>query len=99
MLSGEEIHAIRSEELKRLIVYKFLHFPVQTLRLTARLVRNMPWRNVVLVFVKPFLGKKSGQTNAEVLSRVVEREAAMSAAADLTQIPDAGAAAPVADRA
>ncbi len=99
VLSGEKIHEIRSRELKRLIVYKFLHFPVQALRLTARLVRNMPWRNVVLVFVKPFLGKKSGQTNAEVLSRVVEREAAMSAAADLTQIPDAGAAAPVADRA
>jgi radical SAM superfamily enzyme YgiQ (UPF0313 family) len=89
VLPGEKIHEIRSRELKRLIVYKFLHFPVQALRLTARLVRNMPWRNVVLVFVKPFLGKTSGQTNAEVLSRAVEREAIMSAAADLTQIPDA----------
>ena len=29
-----------------LIIYKFLHFPMQALRLTARLVRNMPWRNV-----------------------------------------------------
>ena len=34
----------------------------------------MPWRDVVLVFVKPFLGKKSGATKAEVLSRAVERE-------------------------
>jgi anaerobic magnesium-protoporphyrin IX monomethyl ester cyclase len=97
VLPGEKIHEIRSRELKRLIIYKFLHFPLQALRLTARLARNMPWRNVVLVFVKPFLGKKSGQTNAEVLSRVVEREAAMSAAADLTQIPDAGSTA-VAER-
>jgi hypothetical protein len=49
----------------------------------------MPWRDVLMVFIKPFLGKTSGQTGAEVLSRAVEREAAMSAAADLTQIPDA----------
>jgi hypothetical protein len=55
----------------------------------------MSWQNVLLVFVKPFLGKTSGQTKAEVLSRAVEREAVMSAAADLTQIPDAGAAASV----
>ena len=91
VLPGEKIHEIRSRELKRLIVYKFLHFPLQALRLTARLVRNMPWRDVVLVFVKPFLGKKSGQTKAEVLSRAVEREAIMSAAADLTQVPDGAA--------
>jgi radical SAM superfamily enzyme YgiQ (UPF0313 family) len=88
VLSGERIHEIRSRELKRLIVYKFRHFPVQALRLTGRLLRNMPWRDVLLVFVKPFLGKKSGQTNAEVLSRAVEREMIMSAAADLTQAPD-----------
>jgi radical SAM superfamily enzyme YgiQ (UPF0313 family) len=99
VLSGEKIHEIRSRELKRLIIYKFLHFPLQALRLTARLVRNMPWRNVVLVFVKPFLGKTSGQTNAEVLSRAVEREAIMSAAAELTQISDAAATASVAERA
>jgi hypothetical protein len=54
---------------------------------------------VVLVFVKPFLGKTSGQTNAEVLSRAVEREAIMSAAAELTQISDAAATASVAERA
>ncbi len=98
VLPGEKIHEIRSRELKRLIIYKFLHFPLQALRLTGRLVRNMPWRNVVLVFVKPFLGKKSGQTNAEVLSRAVEREAVMSAAADLTQIPDEALAAYAAER-
>ncbi len=97
VLPGEKIHEIRSRELKHLIIYKFLHFPMQALRLTARLVRNMSWRNVLLVFVKPFLGKTSGQTKAEVLSRAVEREAVMSAAADLTQIPDAGAAASVAE--
>ncbi len=41
------------------------------------------------MLVKPFLGKKSGQTKAEVLSRAVEHAELMSAAADLTQVPDA----------
>ncbi len=88
VLAGEKIHEIRSRELKKLIIYKFLHFPKQALTLTFRLIRNMPWRDVVLVFIKPFLGKKSGATKAEVLSRAVERENVMSAAADLTQVPE-----------
>jgi hypothetical protein len=41
-----------------------------------------------MFFFKPLFGKKSGQTPAEVLSRAVERENVMSAAADLTQLPD-----------
>ena len=98
VLAGEKIHEIRSRELKKLIIYKFLHFPKQALTLTARLIRNMPWRDVVLVFIKPFLGKKGGATNAEVISRAVERENVMSAAADMTQIPDARLAASAGDR-
>jgi radical SAM superfamily enzyme YgiQ (UPF0313 family) len=89
VLSGEKIHEIRSRELKRLILYKFRHFPKQAFTLMWRLARNMPWRDVLIVLIKPFLGKKGGQTNAEVLSRAVEREMVMSAAADLTQTPDA----------
>jgi anaerobic magnesium-protoporphyrin IX monomethyl ester cyclase len=88
VLPGERIHAIRSRELKHLIVYKFTRFPRQAFRLTARLARNMPWRDVLLFFIKAFLGKKSGQTNAEIISRAVEHEELMSAAADLTQVPD-----------
>ncbi len=89
VLPGEEIHAIRSREMKRMIIYKFIHYPRQAFTLLSRLVRNMPWRDVVYVIVKPFLGKKSGQTNAEVVSRAVEHAELMSAAADLTQAPDA----------
>jgi anaerobic magnesium-protoporphyrin IX monomethyl ester cyclase len=88
VLPGERIHAIRSEELKRLIIYKFLHYPRQAFTLLSRLVRNMPFRDVLYMLVKPFLGEKKGQTRAEVVSRAVEHERLMSAAADLTQVPD-----------
>ena len=98
VLSGEKIHEIRGRALKHLIYYKFTRFPRQAFRLTWRLARNMPWRDVLMFFIKPFLGKKSGQTNAEVLSRAVEREMVMSAAADLTQIPDATLAASLSER-
>jgi hypothetical protein len=89
VLSGEKIHEVRSRELKRLIIRKFIFFPRQAFGLTFRLMRNMPWRDVVMFFIKPFLGKKSGATQAEVVSRAVEHEADMSAAADFTQVPDA----------
>jgi anaerobic magnesium-protoporphyrin IX monomethyl ester cyclase len=89
VLPGETIHRIRSEELKRLIVYKFLHFPLQAFTLMGRLARSMSVRNILLMLVKPFLGEKKGQTKAETLSRAVEQEEIRSAAADLTQVPDA----------
>jgi radical SAM superfamily enzyme YgiQ (UPF0313 family) len=89
VLPGERIHEIRSRELKRLMVYKLIHHPRQTLRLLGRLIRNMPLRDVVYLIVKPFLGEKSGKTKAEVMSQAVEHERLMSAAADLTQVPDA----------
>ncbi len=89
VLPGEKIHEIRSRELKRLIVYKFIHYPRQAFTLLGRLARHMPWRDVVYLLIKPFLGKKSGQTKAEVISRAVEHEKLMSDAADFTQIPDA----------
>jgi hypothetical protein len=53
----------------------------------------MPWRGVLMYFIKPFLGKKSGATNAEVISRAVEHDELMSAAADFTQVPDGALAA------
>ena len=82
------IHAIRSRELRRLIVYKFIHFPRQAFRLMSRLARSMPPKDILYMLVKPFLGKKSGQTKAEVISRAVEHSDLMSSAADLTQMSD-----------
>jgi len=88
VLPGERIHAIRSEELKRLIIYKFLHYPLQAIRLMGRLARTMPVRDILWMLVKPFLGKTGGQTKAEALSRAVEHGEAMTAAENLTQVPD-----------
>jgi len=87
-LSGEEVHRIRSEEMRKLILYKFTHHPRQTFRLLRRFTRHMPLRDVVYLLVKPFLGKKKGSTKAEVISRAVEHGDLKSAAADMTQVAD-----------
>jgi len=87
-LPGEEVHRIRSEEMRKLILYKFTHHPRQTLLLLRRFTRHMPLRDVLYLLVKPFLGKKQGATRAEVLSRAVEHGDIKSAAADLTHLAD-----------
>jgi anaerobic magnesium-protoporphyrin IX monomethyl ester cyclase len=87
-LPGEVIHAERSAGLRRVFIYKFLHYPGQTLRLLRRFLRHMPVRDVVYLIIKPFLGKKKGPTNAEVLSRAVEHGAMKEAAAQMTQVSD-----------
>ena len=87
-LPGEVIHAERRVGLRRLIVYKFLHFPVQAFRLLRRFLRYMPLRDVVYLIAKPFLGSGKGPTKAEVLSRAVEHGAIKDAAAMLTQLTD-----------
>ena len=87
-LSGEVIHEQRSAGLRRLFVYKLLHYPRQTFRLLRRFLRYMPLRDVVYLIIKPFLGKKMGATKAEVLSRAVEHGAMKEAAAQLTQVSD-----------
>jgi radical SAM superfamily enzyme YgiQ (UPF0313 family) len=89
VLSGEEIHRIRSEELRRLLLYKFTRYPGQTLALVRRFVRYMPLRDVIYLLLKPFLGSKKGLTRAEVVSRAVEHGDLKSAAADMTQLADA----------
>ena len=43
---------------------------------------------MLYLLVKPFLGKKRGATQAEVISRAVEHGDLKSAAADLTQLAD-----------
>ena len=87
-LPGEEVHRIRQEELRKLILYKFTRYPIQTFRLLRRFVRFMPLRDVLYLVAKPFLGKKAGATNAEVVSRAVEHADAKSAAADMTSLAD-----------
>lgn len=87
-LPGELIHETRSAGLRRLFIYKLLHYPVQTFRLLRRFLRFMPVRDVAYLIAKPFMGKKKGATKAEVLSRAVEHGANKDAAAQLTQQPD-----------
>jgi anaerobic magnesium-protoporphyrin IX monomethyl ester cyclase len=88
VLPGEEIHRIRTEELRRLILYKLTRHTGQALRLLRRFVRYMPLRDVAYLFLKPFLGSKRGFTKAETLSRAVEHEDDKSAAAEMTQLAD-----------
>jgi anaerobic magnesium-protoporphyrin IX monomethyl ester cyclase len=88
-LSGEVINEERRAGLRRLFLYKLTHYPVQTFHLLRRFLRYMPVRDVVYLIVKPFLGKRQGSTNAEVLSRAVEHRAVKEAAAALTQVTDA----------
>ncbi len=87
-MSGEEVHRIRSEELRKLILHKFTRHPLQTLKLLRRFVRHMPLRDVLHLVLKPYLGKKGGQTKAEVVSRAVEHGDLKSAAADMTLLAD-----------
>jgi anaerobic magnesium-protoporphyrin IX monomethyl ester cyclase len=87
-LSGEVINRERTAGFQRLFIYKLTHYPIQTYRLLRRFLRFMPLRDVLYLIVKPFLGKKSGQTKAEAISRAVEHHAVKDAAAQLTQLSD-----------
>ena len=88
-LSGEVIHAERSAGLRRLLLYKLRHYPVQLFTLIRRFLRYMPARDVGYLLIKPFLGAKHGATKAETLSRAVEHVAIKDAAAEMTQVEDA----------
>jgi hypothetical protein len=48
----------------------------------------MPARDVAYLLSKPFLGKKAGATQAEVLSRAVEHGTIKDAAAEVTHLAD-----------
>src|SRR5262245_29445963 len=87
-LPGEEVHRIRSEEMRKLILYKLTRFPIQAFKLLRRFTRYMKLRDVIYLIVKPFLGKKTGATKAEVISRAVEHGDLKSAAADMTLLAD-----------
>jgi radical SAM superfamily enzyme YgiQ (UPF0313 family) len=87
-LSGEEVHRIRSEQMRKLLLYKFTRYPLQTFRLLRRFSRYMRLRDVIYLIVKPFLGSKKGATKAETISRAVEHGDMKGAAADLTLLAD-----------
>ena len=87
-LPGPVINAVRQAGLRKLFIYKVLHYPVQTVRLLRRFLRYMPVRDVVYLIIKPFLGQKKGATKAEVLSRAVEHGAMKDQAANFTQLTD-----------
>jgi len=87
-LPGEEVHRIRSEEMRKLLLYKFTRYPLQTFRLLRRFSRYMRLRDVIYLIVKPFLGSKKGATKAETISRAVEHGDMKGAAADLTLLAD-----------
>jgi hypothetical protein len=74
--------------MQKLILYKLLRYPIQSLRLLRRFLRYMPVRDVLYLLVKPFVGKTSGMTRAEVASRAVEHADLKSEAAELTQHAD-----------
>jgi radical SAM superfamily enzyme YgiQ (UPF0313 family) len=88
-LPGEVIHAERRAGLRRLFLYKLVHFPRQTYRLLRRFLRYMPLRDVLYLILKPFTGSQRGPTNAELVSRAVEHGASKDAAASLTHLSDA----------
>jgi anaerobic magnesium-protoporphyrin IX monomethyl ester cyclase len=85
---GPIINDERAAGLRRLFRYKLRNYPLQTLRLLRRFLRYMPLRDVVYLIVKPFLGKRTGPTKNEVLSRAVEHGVLKDNAAELTGVPD-----------
>jgi len=88
VLPGEEIHRIRSEEMRKLIIYKLTRHTRQALKLLYRFFRHMPVRDVLYLLFKPFLGQKKGATKAEVISRAVEHADLKDDAAAMTQLAD-----------
>ncbi|MDD5556536.1 MAG: radical SAM protein [bacterium] len=70
-LSGEAVNRARIVGLRRLLLYKFTHYPINTLRTLWRLARHTPIRDILYFILKPYLGSKRGATKAERMSRAV----------------------------
>lgn len=51
-LPGPVINAERGAGLRKIFRYKLTHYPVQTLRLLRRCMRQMPLRDVVYLIIK-----------------------------------------------
>lgn len=87
-LPGEVINRERTAGFRRLFIHRMLRHPLRSIQLLRRFTRFMSMRDVVHLIVKPFLGKRSGATSAETLSRAVEHGKFKDAAAALTQVAD-----------
>jgi anaerobic magnesium-protoporphyrin IX monomethyl ester cyclase len=87
-LSGEVVNAERAKGLRRLFIYKLLHYPRQTFTLLRRFTRYMPMKDILYLLFKPFMGKKKGATKAEQLSVAVEFGLSKDSAAEFTRVSD-----------
>lgn len=87
-MKGPDINRVRAKGLRGLFFRKLFLHPLQTFTLLRRFLRFMPARDIYTLLSKPFRGKKSGATRAEVLSRAVEHQDMKTQAADLTQLSD-----------
>jgi anaerobic magnesium-protoporphyrin IX monomethyl ester cyclase len=87
-MKGPEINRIRAKGLRSLFFRKLFLHPLQTFTLLRRFLRYMPMKDIYTLLSKPFRGKQSGATHAEVLSRAVEHQDMKTSAADLTQLSD-----------
>ena len=84
VLLNEKIIRIQVEELRRLVIYKFLRYPLQTLRLLWRLARYMPGKEFIYMVAK----RLKIPNRAEPIPQTVKQQEVKSAAADLTHVPD-----------
>src|SRR3989441_6251893 len=87
-LSGEIINDERRAGLRRLFLYKLLHYPVQTYRLLRRVPPHLSLCGRLYPHPPPFLGEGQGGTKGQGLSRAVGQGAVKGAAAQLTQMTD-----------
>ncbi|MBE7492284.1 MAG: B12-binding domain-containing radical SAM protein [Planctomycetes bacterium] len=87
-MKGPDINEERARGLRKLFFIKLFRHPIQTFTLLRRFLRYMPVKDIYTLLSKPFRGKKSGATRAEVLSRAVEHQDMKTNAADLTRVSD-----------
>jgi len=87
-VKGEIVNAERAKGLRRLFLYKLIHYPRQTFTLLRRFTRYMPMKDILYLLFKPFLGKKKGATKAEQLSVAVEFGLSKDSAAEFTRVSD-----------
>jgi radical SAM superfamily enzyme YgiQ (UPF0313 family) len=89
VLSGDEFYnKISADEMRRLMAYKALHYPIQSLRALWRYGRYMPIKGLLHLpgrIAKFLLGKVKSST---LETQAVAHQDVKSAAVDLTQIPD-----------
>ncbi|MCA8912630.1 MAG: radical SAM protein, partial [Planctomycetes bacterium] len=78
----------RAKGLRSLFFRKLFLHPWQTFVLLKRFLKYMPMKDIYTLLSKPFKGKQSGATRAEVLSRAVEHQDMKTNAADLTKVSD-----------